>query len=87
MNRPTVRTEIDFPDGDILCPGHTLRHCWGNMASYISSVFMLLKIIFVLRTVGDGFLAVKNLCNVVRLFVMSKGAPNELDMPNRRRKI
>ena len=48
------------------------------MTSYMSSVPFLSKIIFVLRTVGDGFLVMKNLCNIVRRFFISECVGNEL---------
>ena len=40
-----------------------------TMASYISSMSFLSKIIFVLRTVGDGFLVMKSVCDIVRRFI------------------
>ena len=39
------------------------------MASYINSMSFLSKIIFVLRTVGDGFLVMKSVCDIVRRFI------------------
>ena len=39
------------------------------MASYINSVSFLSKIIFVLRTVGDGFLIMKSVRDIVRRLI------------------
>ena len=44
-----------FTDHEISCPGSHIWLAQINMASYINSVSFLSKIIFVLRTVGDGF--------------------------------
>ena len=56
-------------DREISCSGSHIWFAQINMASYINSVSFLSKIIFVLRTVGDGFLVMKNVCDIVRRFV------------------
>ena len=42
------------------------------------SVSFLWKIIFALQTVGNGFLVLKNLCNIVKRFVISEGIGSQL---------
>ena len=66
----TVRTENGFTDREISCPGSHIWLAQISMASYINSVSFLSKIIFVLRTVGDGFLVMKSVCtcDIVRRF-------------------
>ena len=64
----TVQTENGFTDCEISCPGSHIWLAQINMASYINSVLFLSKIIFVLRTVGDGFLVMKSVCDIVRRF-------------------
>ena len=54
---------------EISCPGSHISLAQINMASYLNSVSFLSKIIFVMRTVGDGFLVMKNVCDIVRRFV------------------
>ena len=39
------------------------------MAAYINSVSFLSKIIFVLRTFGNGFLVMKSVCHFARRFI------------------
>ena len=52
-------------DREISCPG---SHIW--LAQIIqTSVSFLSNIIFVLRTVGDGFLVMKSVCDFVRRFM------------------
>ena len=58
-----------FTDREISCPGSHICLAQINMASYINSMSFLSKIIFVLRTVGDGFLVMKSVCNIVRRFI------------------
>ena len=58
-----------FTDREISCPGSHIWLAQISMASYINSVSFLLKIIFVLRTVGDGFLVMKSVCDIVRRFI------------------
>ena len=53
-------------DREISCPGSHIWLAQINMASYINSVLFLSKIIFLMRTVGDGFLVMKNVCDIVR---------------------
>ena len=65
----TVRTENGFTDREISCPGSHIWLAQINMASYINSVSFLSKIIFVLRTVNDGFLAMKSVCDIVMCFM------------------
>ena len=40
-----------------------------SLAANINSVSFLSKIIFVLRTVNDGFLVMKSVCDIVRRFM------------------
>ena len=65
----TVRTENGFTDREILCPGSHIWLAQINTASYINGMSFLSKIIFVLRTVGDGFLVIKSVCDIVRRFI------------------
>ena len=64
-----VRTENGFMDREISCPGSHIWLAQISMASYINSVSFLSKIIFVLRTVGNGFLVMKSVCDIVRRFI------------------
>ena len=65
-----VRTENGFTDREISCPGSHIWLAQISMSSYINSVSFLSKIIFVLRTVGDGFLVMKSVCDIVRCFTV-----------------
>ena len=65
----TVRTENGFTDLEISCPGSHIWLAQINTASYINSMSFLSKIIFVLRIVGDGFLVMKSVCDIVRRFI------------------
>ena len=56
-------------DREVSCPGSHICLAQVNMASYISSVSFLSKIIFVLRTVNDRFLVMKSVCDIVRGFM------------------
>ena len=56
-------------DREISCPGSHIWLAQINMASYINSVSFLSKIIFVLRTVNDGFLVMKSVCDIVMRFL------------------
>ena len=61
--------KMAITDREISCPGSHIWLTQINMASYINSVSFLSKIIFVLRTVGDGFLVMKSVCDIVRRFI------------------
>ena len=64
-----VRTENVFTDREISCPGSHIWLAQINMASYINTMSFLSKIIFVLPTVGDGFLVMKSACDIMRRFI------------------
>ena len=56
-------------DREISCSGSHIWLAQINTASYINSVSFLSKIIFVLRTVNDGFLVMKSVCDIVMRFM------------------
>ena len=56
-------------DREISCQESHIWLAQINMASYINSLSFLSKIIFVLRTVNDGFLVMKSVCAIVRRFM------------------
>ena len=58
-------------DREISCPRSHIWLAQINMASYIKMAsyiasYMASKIIFVLRTVSDGYLVMKSACDIVR---------------------
>ena len=61
--------KMAITDCEISCPGSHILLAQIKMAFYINSVSFLSKIIFVLRTVGDEFLVLKSVCDIVRRFM------------------
>ena len=64
-----IRRSVPY-EREISCPDSHIWLAWSNQPGvYINSVLFLSKIIFVLRTVDDGFFVMKNVCDIVRRFV------------------